>query len=58
VALKTVWLLSLLLTAFALTPAMAHVLELPNKINLPHEQYLMVQHGDEQPMVLGSFQRV
>ncbi len=54
----TVWLLSRLLTALALVPAMAHVLELPNKINLPHEQYLMVQHGNEQPMLPGSFQRM
>jgi hypothetical protein len=42
-ALKTVWFLSLLFTALVLAPAMAHVLELPNKINLPREQYLMVQ---------------
>jgi hypothetical protein len=42
-ALKTVWFLSLLFTALALAPAMAHLLELPNKINLPREHYLIVQ---------------
>jgi Domain of unknown function (DUF1772) len=36
--------LSLLFAALALAPAMAHVLELPNKINLSREDYLTVQH--------------
>jgi hypothetical protein len=42
-ALKTVWFLSLFFVALALAPAMAHLLALPNKINMPREQYLIVQ---------------
>ena len=42
-ALKTVWFLSLFFVALAMAPAMAHLLALPNKINLPREQYLIVQ---------------
>ena len=42
-ALKTVWFLSLFFVALALAPAMAHLLALPNKINMPREQYLVVQ---------------
>jgi hypothetical protein len=34
---------SLLFTALALCSAMAHLLELPNKIKLPAEQYIIVQ---------------
>ena len=41
--LKTIYFLSLLFAALALAPAMAHLLELPNKINLPREDYLTVQ---------------
>lgn len=36
--------LSLLFCALALVPAMAHLLELPNKIGLPRDDYLTVQH--------------
>ncbi len=36
-------LLALVLTAVALVPAAAHVLELPNKLPLPREEYLTVQ---------------
>ncbi len=36
-------LLALVLTAVALVPAAAHVLELPNKLPLEREAYLMVQ---------------
>lgn len=36
--------LALLFAALALAPAMAHLLELPNKIGLPREAYLTVQH--------------
>lgn len=36
--------LSLLFCALALAPAMAHLLELPNKIGLPRDAYLTVQH--------------
>lgn len=36
--------LSLLFTALALAPAMAHLLELANKIALPRDDYLTVQH--------------
>jgi hypothetical protein len=35
--------LSLVLVALALAPAMAHLLELPNKITLSREDYLTVQ---------------
>ena len=35
--------LSLLFTALALAPAMAHLLELPNKIHLSRDDYLTVQ---------------
>ena len=41
---KTSSFLSLVFAALALAPAMAHVLELPNKINLSREDYLTVQH--------------
>jgi hypothetical protein len=41
--LKTIYFLSLLFAALALAPAMAHLLELPNKINLSREDYLTVQ---------------
>jgi hypothetical protein len=41
--LKTIYFLSLLFAALALAPAMAHLLELPNKINLSREAYLTVQ---------------
>src|SRR5262245_35648844 len=34
---------ALLSTALALAPALAHLLELPNKIDLPVEQYFLVQ---------------
>jgi hypothetical protein len=40
---KTSYFLSLVFAALALAPAMAHVLELPNKINLSREDYLTVQ---------------
>jgi ribose/xylose/arabinose/galactoside ABC-type transport system permease subunit len=41
--LKSIAFLSLLFAALALAPAMAHLLELPNKINLSREDYLTVQ---------------
>jgi hypothetical protein len=41
--LKTVRFLSLLFTALALGPSLAHLLELPSKINLSAEDYLTVQ---------------
>jgi hypothetical protein len=43
--LKTLYFLSLLLVALALAPAMAHLLELPNKINVSREAYLIVQQN-------------
>lgn len=43
-ALKVARFLSLLFVALALAPAMAHLLELPNKIGLSHDDYLTVQH--------------
>ena len=36
-------LLAVVLTALALVPAAAHVLELPNKLPMPREEYLTVQ---------------
>jgi hypothetical protein len=36
---------ALLFAALALAPAMAHLLELPNKINLSHDDYLIVQQN-------------
>jgi hypothetical protein len=44
--LKTIYFLSLLFAALALTPAMAHLLELPNKINLSREDYLIFGTSD------------
>ena len=41
--LNTMRFLSLLFTALALAPSLAHLLELPNKINLSAEDYLTVQ---------------
>lgn len=41
--LKTIRFLALLFTALALAPALAHLLELLNKINLSREEYLTVQ---------------
>ena len=40
---KTSYFLSLVFAALALAPAMAHVLELPNKMPLSHDAYLTVQ---------------
>ena len=40
---KILYFLSLFTAALALGPAMAHLLELPNKIGLPREEYLTVQ---------------
>jgi fatty acid desaturase len=40
---KTSSFLSLLFAALALAPAMAHLLELPNKMPLSHDEYLTVQ---------------
>jgi hypothetical protein len=42
-ALTIVRFLSILLAALALVPAMAHLIELPNKIYLSREDYLTVQ---------------
>ncbi len=41
--LSAVRFFALLFAALALAPALAHVLELPNKIGLPREHYLTVQ---------------
>lgn len=45
VSLKIAYFLSLLLTGLAMAPALAHLLELPNKINLSREHYLIVQQN-------------
>ncbi len=41
--LKMMRFVALLFTALALAPALTHLLELPNKINLSREDYLTVQ---------------
>jgi hypothetical protein len=41
--IKTMYFIALFFTALALGPALAHLLELPNKINLSREDYLTVQ---------------
>jgi len=40
---RLVQLLALVFTALALVPAAAHLLELPNKLPLPRDDYLIVQ---------------
>jgi len=40
---RIIYFLSLLFAALALAPAMAHLLELPNKIRLSRDDYLTVQ---------------
>lgn len=40
---KTIYFLSLLFVSLALVPLMAHLLELPNKIGLSRDEYLVVQ---------------
>jgi hypothetical protein len=42
-SLRVVQFLAVLLTALALVPAGAHLFELPNKIDLPRDAYLIVQ---------------
>jgi hypothetical protein len=42
-ALSSLRFLSLLLTALAMAPALAHLFELPNKIGLSGDDYLIVQ---------------
>ena len=42
---RIVFFIALLATSLALGAAMAHVLELPNKIDLPREQYFIVQQA-------------
>jgi len=44
-AYKTVFFIALLATALALGGAMAHLLELPNKIALPRDDYFIVQQA-------------
>ena len=45
IGIRIIQFLSLLFAALALGPAMAHLLELPNKINLSREDYLTVQQN-------------
>ena len=42
-ALTVVQFLAVILTALALVPAMAHVMQLPNKLPMTREAYLIVQ---------------
>jgi hypothetical protein len=41
--IKVIYFIALFFVAVALGPALAHLLELPNKINLTREEYLTVQ---------------
>src|SRR5215471_8613059 len=45
IAYDVVFFIALLATALALGAALAHALELPNKINLPERQYFIVQQA-------------
>ncbi|WP_141734050.1 DUF1772 domain-containing protein [Oligoflexus tunisiensis] len=40
---KTIWFLSLLFAVLSLVPAMAHLLEMPNKLQLSRDEYMTVQ---------------
>ena len=40
-----IFFIALLATALALAAALAHVLALPNKINLPEREYFIVQQA-------------
>lgn len=42
-SIKTIYFIALFFVAVALGPALAHLLEFPNKINLTREEYLTVQ---------------
>jgi hypothetical protein len=42
-AVKLAYFISLLFAGLAMAPAFAHLLELPNKINLPRDEYFTVQ---------------
>jgi len=42
-SIKTIYFIAVFLVALALGPALAHLLELPNKIHLTREEYLTVQ---------------
>ena len=42
-SIKTIYFIALFFVAVALGPALAHLLELPNKIDLTREEYLTVQ---------------
>ncbi|HKY28389.1 MAG TPA: hypothetical protein VJM12_10670 [Pyrinomonadaceae bacterium] len=42
-SVKTIYFIALFFVAVALGPALAHLLELPNKINLARDEYLTVQ---------------
>lgn len=42
-SIKTIYFIALFFVAVTLGPALAHLLELPNKINLTREEYLTVQ---------------
>jgi len=53
-ALKIAQFLALVLTALALLPAGAHLLELPNKIDLPQDRYFVVQDIYRGWWLLGS----
>jgi len=52
--IKIFYFLSVLSAALALAPAMAHLLELPNKIDLSREDYLTVQQIYRGWALLGS----
>jgi hypothetical protein len=54
-AATAVRFLSLLFCSLALAPALAHLLELPNKIGLPRDEYLVVQQIYAGWWMLGVF---
>lgn len=54
-SLRVVYFVSLLSATLALTPAMAHLLELPNKIGLPADRYLIVQQNYRGWALTGAF---
>lgn len=51
--LKTLYFLALILTALAMSAAMAHFFELPNKIDISGEHYLIVQRNYDNWHVIG-----
>ena len=51
--LRTLYFLALMLTAIAMSLAMAHLFELPNKIDISADHYLIVQRDYDNWAVIG-----